>query len=143
MKYEKSCGAVVYTKTNGVIRYVLIRSLEGIWGFPKGHAEAGETEEETALREVYEEVRLKVTLQKGFRVADAHEIPGKNGVIKQVVYFCGEYDDQEIIPLQSELTGAVLVTYEEALPLFQFESSKRILKEANDFLGGSHDRTRK
>ena len=54
MNIEKSCGAVVFTKENERIKYVLIRNLEGIYGFPKGHMEAGETEIETTLREVYE-----------------------------------------------------------------------------------------
>lgn len=28
----------------------------------------------------------------------------------------------------------ILMTYEEAMDVFQFESSKRILREANDFI---------
>ena len=134
MKLEKSCGAVVYTHADGALKYLLIQSLEGFWGFPKGHMEPGETEEETALREIMEEVHLQVTLRKGFRTADEHPIPGKPGVIKQIVYFCAAYDHQDFAPQASELSAAALVTYEEALGLFQFESSRRILKEANDFL---------
>lgn len=45
MKYEKSCGAVVYTKINGELKYVLVQSIEGLWRFPKGHMKSGETEE--------------------------------------------------------------------------------------------------
>ena len=136
MVYEKSCGAVVYTKINGTVKYVLVQSLEGFWGFPKGHMEAGETEEETACREIYEEVRLKVDILKGFRTVDEHEIPNKPNVIKQIVYFCAEYQNQDVISQDTELKKAALVTYDEAMRLFQFESSKRILKEANDFLNG-------
>ena len=82
MEHEKSCGAVVYTKINGTIKYVLAQSLEGEWGFPKGHTEKGETEEQTALREIYEEVHLKVNILKGFRATDAYMLPGKENVIK-------------------------------------------------------------
>ncbi len=134
MKYEKSCGAVIHTKINGELKYVLVQSLEGFWGFPKGHMERGETEEQTALREVYEEVHLKANILKGFRTTDEHEIPNKNNVIKQIVYFCAEYDNQDVIPQDDEIAGIALATYEEALQLFQFESSKRILKEAHVFL---------
>ncbi len=134
MKYEKSCGAVVYTKINGELKYVLVQSLEGFWGFPKGHMESGETEEQTALREIYEEVHLKTHILKGFRTTDEHEIPNKNNVIKQIVYFCAEYDNQDVIPQDDEIAGIALATYEEALQLFQFESSKRILKEVHIFL---------
>ena len=136
MTYEKSCGAVVYTKAGDTIKYVLVQSLEGFWGFPKGHMEPGETEEQTALREINEEVQLKVTIRKGFRTTDEHALPGKPDVIKQIVYFCAAYDHQEAVPQDSELIAVALVTYEEALKLFQFESSRRILREANDFLMG-------
>ena len=58
---EKSCGAVVFTRLNGEIKYVIIQSLAGYYGFPKGHMEAGESEKQTALREVYEETGLTLT----------------------------------------------------------------------------------
>jgi len=50
MSYEKSCGAVVYKTSNKGIKYLLLNSigLDSYWGFPKGHMEYSETEEETA-----------------------------------------------------------------------------------------------
>ena len=35
MQYEVSCGAVVFTRTAGERRYVIVKSLEGYYGFPK------------------------------------------------------------------------------------------------------------
>lgn len=134
MEYEKSCGAVVYTKANGIIKYVLIQQLQGFWGFPKGHVEKGETEEQTALREIYEEVHLKVNILNGFRTTDEYALPDKENIIKLVVYFCAEYSSQDIIPQDAEVLRISLVPYEEALQLLTFESSKRILQEVNDFL---------
>ena len=134
MLYEKSCGAVVFTRTDGKIKYLLIRNLTGIYGFPKGHVEPGETEEQTALREVCEEVGISVKLLPGFRTEDEHPIPQKANTIKQIVYFLGEYCDQVFSYQKEELTDALLLDYETAIKLFQYESSKRILTEANDFL---------
>lgn len=134
MQYEKSCGAVVFTRRNGQIRYVLAQNLEGYYGFPKGHMEAGETETETALREIREEVGLSPRLIEGFRTCDEHPLPKKPGVMKQVVYFLAEYEDQEIVFQKEELMSAPLVSYEEAMALFVFESSKRLLTEAHAFL---------
>lgn len=136
MIYEKSCGAVVFTRIDNEIKYLLIRNLSGIYGFPKGHVEQGETEKQTALREVFEETGLKVKLVQGFRSEDEHPIPQKENIIKQIVYFLGEYCNQEITYQKEELTDALLIDYETAMTLFQFESSKRILTEANNFLLG-------
>ena len=134
MKYEKSCGAVVFTKIDSEIKYVLIHSIKGDWGFPKGHRENDETEEQTALREIYEEVCLKVDILSGFRKSVEYPLPDKENVMKQVVYFCAEYCDQDIKPLESELTKAVLVSYEEAMQLLSYENAKKILQEVHDFL---------
>ena len=134
MMYEKSCGAVVFTRMNNEIQYLLIRNLTVIYGFPKGHVEQGETEEQTALREVFEEVGLAVKLVSGFRSEDEHPIPQKENTMKQIVYFLGEYSNQEFTYQIEELTDALLTDYETAMTLFQFDSSKRILTEANNFL---------
>lgn len=136
MIYEKSCGAVVFTRIDNEIRYLLIRNLAGIYGFPKGHVEQGETEEQTALREVFEEVGIAVKLISGFRSEDEHPIPQKENTIKQIVYFLGEYYNQAFTYQKEELTDALLVSYEAAMNLFQFDSSKRILTEANNFILG-------
>ena len=136
MVYEKSCGAVVFTRINGEVRYLIIKSLTGIYGFPKGHVEDGESEEQTALREVFEETGISVSLLSGFRVEEEYPLPQKEDTIKRVVYFLGEYCDQEIRYQASELSDAVLVDYETAMSLFQFDSTRKILAEANRFLSG-------
>lgn len=134
MKYERSCGAVVFTRIDGEIKYVLVKQLEGFYSFPKGHMEEGETEKETALREIFEEIGIRPNIIEGFITKDEHTIPNKPNVIKQVVYFLAEYSNQKITIQEEELLGYELVTYEEAIKMFKYESSKRILKEANDFL---------
>ena len=96
--------------------------------------ENNETEIETALREVKEEVGVNVTLIKGFKVNDEYLLTKKENTLKQVVYFLGVYSNQEYTYQKEELSNAFLVSYEEAIALFQFENLKRILKSANDYL---------
>jgi len=134
VRYEDSCGAVVFTRENGEIRYVIVQSLEGYYGFPKGHMEAGEGEEETALREIYEETGLRAAILAGFRAVDEHPIPQKAGVMKRIFYFVAEYRDQTIRYQEEELRAACLMTFAEAMAAFQFESSRRILREADQFI---------
>ena len=134
MRLEDSCGAVVFTRSEGEVRYVLVRSLEGIYGFPKGHREPGETPEETALREIREEVGLCVTLLQGFSAQDEYPLPKKPGAVKRVTFFLAEYANQEIVPQKEELSGAGLYSYEQAIQRIKHERWHQILREANAFL---------
>lgn len=132
---ERSCGAVVFTRgSDGSIRYAIIRNRNGIYGFPKGHAEGDETERETALREIREETGLIPHLLPGFRRVDTYSLHEKPGVTKQVVYFAAEYSDQTPVPQESELSGVFLLPYKEAWDALQFASARRILADANRFL---------
>ena len=134
MKWEKSCGGVVFTRKADAIRYLIIRHLGGHCGFPKGHMEPGESEQETALREIREETGLTVSLIDGFRAEDSYPLPKKTGVYKQVVYFLAEFSDQTIHTQPEEISEAYLVSYEEALGLLPFPEAKRILTDAHGFL---------
>ena len=133
MTSEKSCGAVVFTRVDGEVRYVLARSLRGHYGFPKGHVEHGETEEETALREIREEVGLHPQLVPGFREISEYTLP-LTGIPKQVVIFLAEYRDQRIVPQKEELMSAELVPYRKAMELLPYENDRRILTAADAFL---------
>ena len=135
MNTEKSCGAIVYTKDGGCIKYLIICSKEGIYGFPKGHMEEGETEVETALREISEETGLAVRFIDGFRAEDSHAFVRDGETrLKRIVYFLGEYSNQIPSAQESELSELCLLDYEAAMSVFQYESSKRLLTEANDYL---------
>ena len=64
MPKEKSAGAIIYRMENGVAQYLLLhytpssKGKRGQWGFAKGHVEAGETEIQTAKREIAEETGI-------------------------------------------------------------------------------------
>ena len=137
MNYEYSCGAVVFTRVDGVPHYVLIRAKDqpvGCHGFPKGHMEPGETEQETALREIYEEVGLRVRLLPGFRAVTEYRLPSPPDTSKQVVFFLAEYENQQVRIQESELAGFTLAPFAQALELTEFADSKQILTDAHAFL---------
>ena len=134
MKKEKSCGAVVYTRDGGKLRYVLVEQHSGQFSFPKGHVEAGETEEQTALREIWEETGLRPVIVPGFRDGESYSPLKKPDVMKDVVYFLAEYSDQPFAPSTTDAVWAGLFPFEEALEKLPTESRRRVLRHAVDFL---------
>ena len=86
MKYEKSCGAVVFRQIDGAWNTLLIRHIKGKHiSFPKGHVEANETEKQTAEREILEETGLRVDVDTRFRAQNRYM--ARPNVQKQVIFF--------------------------------------------------------
>ena len=93
--YEKSCGVILFRLNNGRPEYlILLQVMSKTWSFPKGHCEAGETEVQTALRELKEEVGMEAKLIDGFREELSYWIAG--GRLKRVVLFLAKYEDGTI-----------------------------------------------
>ena len=136
LQYEKSCGAVVYCQKGNEIMYLLACERSGYWVFPKGHMEAGESEHDTALREVKEETGLDVTFVEGFRMLDEHNLAreGRPNTIKQTVYFLAKFENQMFVPQEAEISKIALMDYETAMDTLQFDSFKQILTQAHRFL---------
>lgn len=123
MKYEKSCGAVVFDGD----KILVIQQAAGHWGFPKGHVEEGETEVETAIREIKEETNVDVEINENFRYVETYS--PKEDVEKDVVFFVAKKVGGENIAQEEEVQNIVWVSCEEAMDLLTFESSKNVLKK--------------
>lgn len=61
MKSETSCGCII-EKDGKVLIECQKHGTETFWGFPKGHKEGNETNKETAIREVKEEMGIDVEI---------------------------------------------------------------------------------
>ena len=133
---EKSCGAVVFTKTEDGIKYLLLCEHGGFWVFPKGHMKPNETETETAEREILEETGLRVRFLPDFRVTDEHTLAreGHPERVKQTVYFLAGYENQIFRPQETEISSAQLLDFNAAMRVLQTDSFRRILTEAHRFL---------
>ena len=133
---EKSCGTIPYTINNGTIHYLLVKAKDdGYCGFPKGHVEANESEEETSLRESLEETSVNVQINRDFRYEISYQMD--NGNIKTVIYFLANFKNQT--PKRNndfEDFEYLLLSFDLALQELTFENTKQMLKKANDFLSG-------
>ena len=134
MNWEYSCGAVVFTRKGGQILFVVVQEQSGAYSFPKGHMEKGETEMETARREVFEETGLNPDFLPGFRAEDQFDPTEKPGTRKRVTYFLAEYKGQTLIPQRGEIRRIQLLPYDQALRCFKHDGSRSVMTKALAFL---------
>ena len=134
MNWEYSCGAIAFTRRDGRILYAIVQELAGAYSFPKGHMEGDETEMETVRREVFEEIGLVPTFIEGFRGEDEYDLLEKPGTRKKVVYFLTELGDEPLAPRPGEIKRISLLTCEEAMQCFEHESTRKVLREAYQYI---------
>lgn len=131
--YESSCGAVVFRNENDNTKFLLIRNRRSAhWGFPKGHIEPGETQEETAIREVLEETGLSIEILPGFVKKSDYTIQGR--IEKSVSIFLAKTIETSYTLQEEEIEECGWFSYDDALATLNYENDKVILKDAYKFL---------
>jgi len=129
MTYEKSCGAIVYRKHHGNLEILLIKHVNsGHWSFPKGHVEEGESEMETALREIKEETGVDVIIDPTFRETVSY-FPRKD-TQKIVVYFIAKAKSFDLSPQEDEIAEIRWVDVGCANTVLTYENDKTIVSKA-------------
>ena len=129
-KKEKSCGVVVFDNDS----VLLVLHNNGHWGMPKGHVEPGETEEETAIREVLEETSVDAKILPGFREVITYS--PKENTMKDVVYFVGEPISIDLKPQEEEVNEVRFVNVEEASNLITYEEDRSVYEKALKYYKG-------
>lgn len=138
-KIEKSCGAVLYfiDKKSKERYYLVIQHVNGEhWAFAKGHVEEGESEKETALREIEEETDIKkIKLDTKFR--ESTQYSPKKDIIKEVIYFIAETSKEEAghaKTQEAEVLDIAWLPFGEAREKLTYSNDKNILEKAHAYL---------
>ena len=132
---EKSCGIVLFHEENGVRQYLLLKYLGGHFDFPKGHVEEGETEHETAARELLEETGIEdLQFFDGFREEMFYTYRRQGRMShKMVVYYVGK-TTESTVKISHEHLEYVWLPYKAAYEKITFKNSKDLLDKAEKFL---------
>ena len=131
--YERSCGAVVFRFINGERRFLLIKNKRSChWGFPKGHVEKDETDEETAKREVLEETGIHIKIFPGFKHKSEYTIRGR--IEKSVLIFLATTDDTQTVIQPEEIEDYIWLGYDNAISTLNYPNDKDILSLAKAYI---------
>ncbi len=132
-----SAGGVVWRRTpdKGVEVVVCGRTKENLWGLPKGTPDAGETIEQTAIREVQEETGLDV--RPGAKIGTIRYWFTANGVRfhKHVHHWLMEPVGGDVSRHDHEFDDVVWLPIAQAHRRLTHVNERKILAEAARVLG--------
>lgn len=134
---EVSAGAVIYhdeTESNAR-KYLVLHYPAGHWDFPKGAVEKGETEEQAAKREIFEETSLRVDgFAANFRKEIEYHYRRQDGLVhKRVIFFLAKADAINV-RISFEHSGYDWLGLDQSLRRLTFENAKNVLKDADSWL---------
>lgn len=132
--------------------FLLIQHQAGHWGFPKGHADPGESALETAKRELEEETGIREYevleepsfvehysfVQEGKPSSVKHYSFAKEGepIEKIVTYFVAFVNSMEVQLQAEEIQNSAWSSFEEAVKLITFDANRQVLREVKAYLDG-------
>ena len=130
---EKSCGAIIFAGDFDQIKVLLIKNENGgHWSFPKGHVDPGETEEQTAIREVSEETGLQIKINTPFKTQVSYL--SSPDTQKEVIYFAAVSDVCETKNQPGEIADSCWCDAQYATSLITFENEKEAFSQAFDYI---------
>ncbi len=132
---DYSYGIVPLRFKNHLWQVLLIQHQAGHWAFPKGHADLGESPQQAAERELYEETGVKVQrylLPDPLIETYIFTSQGQR-IYKTVHYFLALVTDKVVIQ-EVEVQASEWLTLPEALVRVNFKETKRLCLQVNEFL---------
>ncbi len=132
----RAAGAILFLMENNAPKYLILRSSHhGEWGPAKGHADEGESEIETAMREIYEETGFRrSTFIPGFREVLSYKVDRKKRrLVKDVIFFLSEMPSDEV-EISDEHSEAHLATMDEIETMVCHDDLREIFRRADAFL---------
>ncbi|MBI3115023.1 MAG: NUDIX domain-containing protein [Candidatus Kerfeldbacteria bacterium] len=124
-----SCGVIPLRRTRRGFEFLLIQHVGGKhWSFPKGHAETGETEQQTARRELAEETGLHRCRLLGPKFLERYTWRGTDGRHrKSVTFFVGLILGGRVMPQAEEVRDWRWLRYPDARRLITYRESKKLI----------------
>ncbi|MDP9398032.1 MAG: NUDIX hydrolase, partial [Actinomycetota bacterium] len=138
---ETSAGGLVVDLAGPSPRVALIGRLDRrgrlLWSLPKGHVEAGETAEQTAVREVEEETGIRSRVLAPLGVTDYWFVAENRRIHKTVHHYLLEAAGGELSDEDVEVTAVAWVPLGEVRARLAYDGERRLVDAATQLLPGS------
>jgi 8-oxo-dGTP pyrophosphatase MutT (NUDIX family) len=126
-----SAGGVVHRSVDSVIEILLVhRRTPVLWALPKGTPDAGETLEETAIRETREETGIDVAIEASLGSIRYFFVRGTTRFHKTVHFFLMRPIGGAIELHDEEFDEVRWVPVEEALALMNHATERSVVERA-------------
>ena len=133
---DKSCGVVLFNSGKVLLlRHSPLSSRGGgHWDFPKGHIDDGETEIQTALRELEEETGIAhANVIDGFRETITYTFSGgKKQIGKEVVFFIATTKESKVTLIHEHIDYSWL-DFDSAFSRLTYDNARQVLRSAIEF----------
>lgn len=126
-----SAGGVVHRSVDGRVEIALVhRRTPALWALPKGTPDAGETLEETALREAREETGLEVELEAPIRSIRYFFVRGRIRFHKTVHFYLMRAVGGSVDQHDAEFDEVRWFGLLEALAMLTYPTERSVMEQA-------------
>lgn len=127
----------MHRTVDGRVEIVLVhRRHPALWALPKGTPNAGETLEETALRETREETGLQVEIEAPIRAISYVFVRGRTRFHKSVHFYLMRAVGGALEDHDHEFDEVAWLPVDEAMELMTHATERALVEEAMQLLSG-------
>ena len=137
---ETSAGGFVLDGPGRAPKAALIarRDRRGrlIWSLPKGHIEAGETPEDAAVREVFEETGIRGRILASLGTIDFWFMAENHRVHKTVHHYVMQAQGGDLSDADAEVAAVAWVPLDEVATRLRYADERRLVERVHAVLDG-------
>lgn len=136
MLKDAAFGIVPILNQSNPYQFLLIQHQAGHWGFPKGHADPGESALQTACREFTEETGITAyQVIENVSFSEQYSFTRNQQQFEKTVTYFPAWVESAVVQYQEkEIQAYTWADYDTAIALLSYEGAKRILTDAHHYL---------
>ena len=140
---EVSAGGLVLDRSSSPWKAALIARVDRrgrlIWSLPKGHVEAGETNEQAAIREVEEETGIQSSVLMLLGTIDFWFMAEEKRIHKTVHHFLLDANGGELSDEDREVDEVAWIPLDEVEGKLAYPDERKLMARVPELLAGLAD----